>query len=155
MTAYTPDIVVAKYVEVRDQLKIEEDAHAERMKPKREALEKMEAWLLDYLNREKVESARTAAGTAYKSHSLSVQMGDWDTFFGWVVSRAIERALAAVEAGGGETDAARAFTATPELSFLTHAVAKTAVQEHMDKHEGQPPPGVRTTTFVKVGVRRA
>lgn len=153
MTA-TIDQVVERYVQLRDQRKAMDDAHAEKVKPLGEALQVMEAWLLAQLNQAKLDAAKTEFGTAYKSTVMSAGIENWDIFLGHVVGRALERALAAVENGGSEQDAAGAFLASPELGFLTRSVTKTAVEEYMQASKGKLPPGIKTAFITKINVRR-
>lgn len=154
----TPDMVIAKAVELRDQLKALDEKQSAERRPYTEALERIEAWLLNHLNESKAESIRTGAGTAFKSTTLSATVepdGGWDSFLSWVIRHPLERALAAIEGGHGEHEAAIAFLSSPQFGFLLRGVNKTAVKEMMEADGGRTPPGIKTALVTKVNIRRA
>lgn len=53
--------------------------HTEELKPIREKMDLIEAWLHKQLNDLKVESFKTAEGTAYTTRTTSVKITDWST----------------------------------------------------------------------------
>lgn len=128
--AFTVDQVIAKYVAIRDQMKVISERHAAELKPYAESLDKIEAWLNAKLNEVGADSLKTSEGTAYRSTVQQFKLDDWDQFFSY-----IERSAS--------------------WQFLVHSVNKTAVTEHMAEHQGALPPGVSMTQIHKVNVRRA
>lgn len=126
--SYTAEAVIARYVALRDECDVIAERHAAELKPHRDAMEKLEAWLLASLNAQGADNIKTPQGTAYKSTTLSAKVQDWDALWTFI------------ELGHPE--------------FLIHGVNKSAVKEFMDEHLGQQPPGVETVWVTKVNVRR-
>jgi len=80
------DTVIEKFVELRDkrtELKREFETADFKLK---QAQEKIEGFLLQKLNADKVESFKTAAGTAYISNETRVSCADWPSFYQWVIA---------------------------------------------------------------------
>jgi hypothetical protein len=124
------DLLVEKYVEIRDYIKTEDDAHDERLKPYKEGLKALEAALNDVLNVAGAESVKTTAGTAYRSTVMSTKMSDRQAFEQFVQE-------------------------TNRLDFFTAAVAKDQVKEYMDEHGGRAPPGIDISFIHKINVRKS
>lgn len=122
--------MIKKYVDLRDFMKLRAEARAVEDKPYNEAMETIEGVLLQHLNENNEQSIKTEWGTAYKSTTMSAKVASPEDFFNYV----------------READA---------FQLLTSAVSKDAVKEHMEEHQGQPPPGVDVTYFTKVNFRRA
>lgn len=128
----TPTIgeIVKRYVELRDFMKARNEKRAEEDKPYLDAMTSLEGFVLDHLNRENEQSVKTEWGTAYKSTTMSAKVVDAEALFDYVRN-------------------------TDEFHLLTAAVAKDAVKEHMDEHQGSPPPGVDIGYYTKVNFRRS
>jgi hypothetical protein len=120
---------VAQYVQLRDIIKKEDDEHKEKMRPKRELLEKLNSSLLNAVNAAGAESVRTAAGTVYKTEKKSASIADMDAFWTFVV-------------------------ATADWDLIDRKANVTAVVDHLEKNK-QLPPGVNLNRTYVVGVMRA
>lgn len=122
--------MIKKYVELRDFMKLRAEARAVEDKPYNEAMETIEGIVLQHLNENSEQSIKTEWGTAYKSTTMSAKVASPEDFFNYV----------------READA---------FQLLTSAVSKDAVKDHMEEHQGTPPPGIDVTYFTKVNFRRA
>ena len=75
-----PTIDLAKridqFVHLRDKIKKMDEEHKELMKPYREALDKLNAILLDHLNSIEGDSVKTAHGTVYRTSRKSASLAD-------------------------------------------------------------------------------
>jgi hypothetical protein len=124
----TIDIMVAQYVQLRDRLKLADDAHKEKTKPAREFLEKLNNDILSALNKVGGDSIKTPHGTAYRTEKKSATIADGEMFRGYVTDNAL-------------------------FDLVDWKANATAVAAHIDEHK-VPPPGVNYTTTFVVGVRR-
>lgn len=121
------DLVIETYVEYRDEkARIEREAK-EALKPIKEAMEKLESYLLRELQELGVTSFKTEGGTAF------VATKEWATVKDW------EAALQFIK----ESDS---------YDLLERRVSKIAVRTLVD--EGNPPPGIDYGTKLSVNVRR-
>jgi hypothetical protein len=121
--------LVTKYIAARDlKARIVAD-HKKKLEPLEAAMEKTEAAILDFFNKHDMESARCAAGTAYKSSKSSATVTDMDAFLDFV----------------RENDA---------WHFLERRVSKVAVDEMVEATKDLPP-GVNYSRIASIGIRRA
>lgn len=119
---------VDQYVRLRDEIKRLDDEHKDRLKPYREALEKLNALLLSHLNEIEGESVRTDAGTVYRTEKKSVSLADADAFMRFVI-------------------------AEQAWDLLDRKANVTAVSDFIEVTDSLPPGVNYSSTFV-VGVRR-
>ena len=120
---------VGQYIQLRDLIKREDDAHKERMKSKRELLEQLNGVLLDLVNQAGGESVRTAVGTVYRTEKKSASIADGDAFMRFVI--------------GNE-----------QWDLLDRKANVTAVADFIAEND-TPPPGINFNTAYVVGVRRS
>lgn len=125
----TNDVMVEKYVRIRDHIKELEKKHVEELKKPRIALAILEHWLLDSLNKSETESARTKHGTAYKTVRTSCKVTDWIKTLAFIKKR-------------------------EAWDLLEARVSKTAAVAIVDEIKA-PIPGVEITQENGVNVRRA
>lgn len=123
------DELVDRYVRLRDKKTQLEAAHKKTLEPLNTAMDFLENMILQRLNEQGVESARTAAGTAYKHRVTSVTVADKQAFQNWLH-----------ETGQWELADIRA--------------AKTNVTEYRVTHDDVPP-GLNYKEVMTVGIRRA
>lgn len=121
--------LIAKYVKIRDAKAEKEAAHKEELKRYNNALFKIEQALLKEFNETGQDSAKTPAGTAYRSTRTSAKVSDRDAF------------LAFVRDSDG-------------WDFLENRVNKTAVEAFIEEHD-ELPPGVDVTRVVTINIRRS
>lgn len=159
----TVNDVIAKYVETRDAIKVMSEKHAAEMEPLNRFKTLLEGWLLNYLNENKIESAKTEHGTAFKKDVLAATIDNendgWTALMGFVLRQGLDAALAVMEEGDEDDEthnrALAAFLATPELGLINRSVNKTAVAEMREQRDGFVPPGVKVSTLTNLNVRRA
>lgn len=125
----TIDVLVSRYVEVRDRIKEADKAHKDRMAPARELLDQLNNALLAELNRLKGESVRTSFGTVYRTSRKSATITDGDVFRKWVIQN-------------------------EEWDLVDWRANATATFDYVQNYEN-PPPGVNFTQHFEVGVRRS
>ena len=121
--------IVSKYIELRDYVEAETKAFNERLAPVNNAMEVLSAAAGEMMRTTKQTKLSTEAGTAYEVPGLRVTCQDVTTFHEWVFKY-------------------------EQRAFLTAHVNKEAVQAHMDAHEGDIPPGLKTETYTKINFRR-
>jgi len=125
----TTDQLIERYVTIRDGKAELEAAHKQKTARFNRAMEKIENLLMARLDAEGEESKRTPHGTCYKAVHTRAKVSDRDAFLHFVT----------------EHDA---------WDFVESRVNGKAVEKYVEEH-GDVPPGVKTTRYVKVGVRRA
>lgn len=122
------DDVVEGYIKLRDQKKEIAARHKEELAGIKAKMDTMEGWLMRELNTLGVESAKTDAGTAYKSKRSSVKVQDWEAFFDFVQKNEL-------------------------YHFLEHRASKAAVEEFAEA-QGELPPGLSITVDQNILIRR-
>jgi len=160
MTAPTKDVVIGKYVELRDEVKAISERHAAELAPYTEQMDKIEAWLLANLNQDGVDSYKTSAGTAYKTVSMSARMEDKVPFLEAIYRGIAQRIREALPIGDKEwapeaVDLLTQIIAESDWSLTDIRVNKTGVKEFMEMNANAVPPGVAVESFTKVNIRRA
>ena len=160
MTQITKDVVIGKYVALRDQIKEISERHTAELAPFNEQMDKIEAWLLANLNQDGVDSYKTAMGTAYKSTTMSARMEDKEAFLATVldgVAAALMDNLPGLLTQWAVDVKERVIHSllAADWSLTDIRVNKTGVKEFMEVNGGQVPPGVAVEHVTKVNVRRA
>jgi hypothetical protein len=121
---------VEAYLENRRTKEAIAARHKEELAPVNDWIRKMEMLLLRALNEQGGQHFACKAGTVYKTERTSVSVKDWPV--------ALE------------------FIKDNELwQMLNRAVSKTAVEEYMEEHGGQLPPGLDLRRDLTVNVRSA
>ena len=123
------DTRVAQYVQLRALIKLEDDAHKERMKEKRDTLDVLNNLLLAHLDQVKADSVRTKAGTVYRTIKKSASTADFKAFWDFVVKHKL-------------------------WDLVDRKPNVTAVSEYLDENQTLPPGVNLNSTFV-VGVRKS
>ena len=125
------DAIVQRYLELRDYIKQENDAHAARMAPYREAMTALSAAASMLMEQTGQKALKTEFGTCFPSTTLSVTCSDVQAFHAWVLQY-------------------------KAMQFLTAHVAKDAVEQYMTgAGEGHPPPGVKVEKVISINFRKA
>ncbi len=91
--------------------------------------ERLEAAMLDHLNKHGMESVRTEAGTFYRQQDIKPSGADWQALYDWIK----------------EHDA---------WDALERRIKKTFISEYMEAHQGELPPGVNVHREFVIRVRR-
>ena len=129
MTTMNVEAIVGAYIKVRDEVAQIKANHKAQLEPYTQALDKLEAQMLQVLSDAGVESMKTSAGTAYRSERTSVTVADKSAFMDYIESN-------------------RAF------DLLDVRANKTAVEGFMAENQDVPP-GVNIRREVAVNFRRA
>lgn len=128
MSDFKVDVLVAKYVKLRDfEAKVKAELSEKTAMIKTE-MDKIELLLMEFLNDTGQESANTKEGTFYKRTATKTSVADRDMFMQFVFD-------------------------TEAKNFLESRVNKTAVEEYIAEH-GTVPPGVSVTRVVSITVNR-
>ena len=122
--------IVKKFIEIRDFLKARNEKRDEEDKPYDAAMQMLEGAIAIHLREHNEQSVKTEWGTAYQSTTLSCRVTDKETLFNFV----------------RESD---------NFQLLSGNVAKDAVREYADEHQGAYPPGIDVAFVTKVNFRRA
>ena len=125
--SHTIDEIVGKYVLLRDKKKAITDGHKEQLAPYNEAMDQIEAWILNQLQETGAQSVKTSAGpTAYLSTLTKSTVEDPEAFLDYLKS-------------------------TGRMDLIDLRPNVTAVQDFLEQHSS-PPPGVRVRreTFARI-----
>lgn len=120
---------VGQYVQLRDKIKGIKEAHKEQLKPYDEALEALNTWLLDQLNKTGAKHIATEHGTIYRIVRVSASLADADVFWKYVLDN-------------------------QEWRLIDRRANVTGVQAHVND-KGDLPPGVSLNQYSEAGVRRS
>jgi len=125
----TPDLMIEKYVLLRDKEAEIKKRHVAELAPYHEVMARLEGWLLEALNQAGLSSMKAPAGTAFKTTRTSAKVIDWPATLAFIRER-------------------------EAWDLLEARVSKLAAQEIMAELK-QPIPGVETSAELCVNVRRA
>lgn len=129
MGTMTPAQKVAAYIKLRDFKKAADDEYKQSMQRTVDAMEKLEADLLDHLNQTGANSLACDDGTVYRNTQMSATVENREVFKDYCIQHDLWEAM-------------------------DIRANKTFVREFMEKN-GTPLPGVKVTTIATVGVRRS
>jgi len=129
MTDLTPSQMIEKYIALRNKAAKIRQKHVDELTPYNEVMLRLEAAMLDHLNRTKLKSVASPAGTAFKSTSTSVTVHDWKKTLAYIV-------------------------AENQWDLLEARVAKKAAETIMEETK-KPIPGVQFSQATVLRVRAA
>lgn len=129
MNQYTDEQLIAKHFELEAVLKRREEDRDKEDKAFKDAIVTIKAVLQQRLIERGANHTATDSGTAYLSDILNVKVTDRAEFIKYAMN-------------GGE-------------DMLLASAQKDAVKTYMQMHEGQNPPGVETSVFTKLNIRRS
>ena len=135
--------VIARYIELRDAKAIIARRHEEELAPFNDKMQRIEAWLLNEVNKTGGTSIKTPSGTAIKTNQTSVTMEDGQEFKRFFFGPVAETYGLDLE---NVINLARW-----EVADLR--AGKCGVQEYIKQHKIQPP-GVKVSSMATVSVRR-
>ena len=124
----TVDEVVKGYIKLRDRKQKMKKEQADDLRPISEKMTLLENWLLRDLQTRKVESQKTAEGTAFISTMAAATVKDRDAFFAFVKENEM-------------------------WDLLENRVSKTVVRDYLED-TGEVIPGVNYQETVVVRIRR-
>ncbi len=133
MPKMNPDnigIYAGKYIRLRDKIKAIEEADKDRLAPLKNMLVALNGMFVEYTQSSGQDSFTVnGVGTVYRTEKKSVTIEDAEAFKRHVI--------------GSEA-----------YDLLDWKANSTAVKDFLEEHQALPP-GVKYTTMVTVGVRRA
>lgn len=129
MNQYTDEQLIAKHFELEAVLKAREEEREKEDKAFKDGIAVIKATLQQRLIERGANHTATDAGTAYLSDILNVKVTDRAEFLKYAFN-------------GGE-------------DMLLASAQKDAVKTYMQMHEGQNPPGVETSVFTKLNIRKS
>lgn len=130
----TPSELIAAYIQIDNWIADEHHRFDAHMKPHHEKLESIKTALQAKMIEESVTSYKTPSGTAYQSVIVSPTIeGDKAAFMDWCLDDWEHR---------GEM-------------LQIGAPQKAALQAYSEENKGQLPPMVKTTTIIRVNIKRS
>ena len=123
--------LVEKYLQLKAKVASMSEAFDAQVKPYKDGMATIENALLALLNERGADNTKTDAGTAYKSVITSVKVVDRNVFLKFCIDN--------WNAGGSD--------------MLNVSAVKDPVKQFMNGSTA-PPPGVETSAFTRVNVRR-
>lgn len=128
------NVLIAKYVELRDRKAALEKTVREQTAQLDNLMNAIETRLTAFLDEQGVTSLKSPSGTVYFTHRESATVADWVAVLDYI-------------------------RANEAWDLLEHRVSKTAVKALMEEdrngeYQKPPPPGVDFRRFRTVGVRR-
>ena len=155
----TVDTVVARYIELREEVSAMSARHAAEMDPLRDKMSKIESWLLAKMTADGVDSYKTPHGTPYKATRTSVTMEDRSQFMEFVLRPAAEAIDRLVRQFGlARPDFANEVRAAifqfANWGIVDLRAGKKGIEEQVEA-TGQLPPGIARSQVVTVNIRKA
>jgi hypothetical protein len=137
----TPDQLIEKYLKLKDHCAAQSKQFQEYLKPFNEQMVEIENKLLAMLhdlNKNKPDAKKAMlscdSGTAYLSTIVSPKITERDKYIDFVLDN---------------------WDSVGNAMLQLAAPQKDAVEEYLTAHEGQLPPGVTTSAFTRVNIRRS
>jgi 3-methyladenine DNA glycosylase AlkD len=121
--------LVSQFVALRDRKRALEKQHEAELKPFTKLLDEIGGKLLQHLQEIKADSVSTPGGTAYQITKPSAVIRDGAAFRSFI-------------------------TTTENFDMVDWRANANAVFEYIAEHDGEPPPGIHASTFVRIGVRQ-
>lgn len=128
MNEFTDELLISRYFELEAVLKIREENRALEDKPFKDGLTVIKNVLQQRLIERGANHTATDSGTAYLSDILNVKVTDRQQFLAYVLAEGDDMLLASAQ--------------------------KDAVKTYLQLH-GAHPPGVETSVFTKLNIRRS
>lgn len=137
----TADQLIERFLKLKDHCAAQQKQLSDFLKPFQEQMAEIENKLLAMLNalsKNKAESKRAQlacdAGTAYLSTITTPKVVERDPYIDFVLDN---------------------WDTIGNAMLLIGAPQKDALEEYMTAHNGQLPPGVTTSSFTRVNIRRS
>ena len=152
MAEETPDSKIERWNALKAHLAAQTKLFADYCKPFKEEQDAIEAWLLDFLNRTKQNSAKTEHGTAYRSTLTQPKIVERDAYLDWCLDH--------WDAGGNEMLQIGAPQVAAFEAYMEER--KKTIEEYAEKSGGElpaetslTPPGTQVNYFTRVNVRKS
>lgn len=139
----TDATLVSQYITTRDWIAEESKRFAAHLQPYKAKMEAIENEFLRRLNERGQDASPTEHGTAYKSTLLNVALSPEGAEYNGMTGR------------DAFLDYCMEFWDTFGNEALLFSPQKDAIKKFMEENEGRLPPGIKTSFFTKVNVRRS
>jgi hypothetical protein len=124
----TVDQVVARYIQIRDDLKTMDERHKAERAPLVETQNLLTEWIMKHLETTGSTAVKTNHGTCYQSTRYTASLADADAFMKFV-------------------------TENQMFDLLDRRANSTAVRDYVEEHKSLPP-GCNLSAIRTIGVRR-
>jgi len=152
LPATTVDDLIQEHFRNDDWLTAEQKRFSEHIKPVLDRQEMIKNQLMEKLNTDGLEKFSTDHGTAYKSRILNTKIdADAEPY-----KRVDEPNRVVEEFHGREAVLEFCLDHWDEIGneMLQIGVTKDPVKQYIEQH-GKPPPGISTSTFTRINIRRS
>lgn len=139
------------YLKLRNAKKDIDAQAKERTGPITQAMDRIEAFMLEKMNELGTDSLKNEAGTPYRAESVSVTLADAPVFLDFVLGRALQALPIKPEA---REAIKQAMMDSGQLSLLEARPSKSAVETLLEE-TNELPPGLNRRVEAKVNVRAA
>lgn len=129
---FTDAQLVEKYLELKAHIAARTETFDTEIKPFKDGMATIENEFLKRLDERGADNTKTDAGTAYKSTLLNVKVVDRDAFLKFCTT----------------------YWETIGAEMLNVTAVKDPVKQYMNG-QNMPPPGVETSQFVRINIRRS
>lgn len=145
----TDEALMERYFQLKDWLAGEDTRYKAYVGPFKEEMDGIETEFLTRLNARGADASKTDNGTAYKSTLLNVSVSPEGLPY-----KAIDREAPMT---GREALLEFCLDRWEEIGsdLLQVGAQKDAVKKWMEESGGNPPPGVKTSFFTRVNIRRS
>jgi hypothetical protein len=146
----TAEQLITERFEITDKLKAAAKKLAEYAAPWNARMEQIDVELMTLLNQMGGDKAAisTDVGTAYKSHLLNVSIDHEGETYVNAAGKEQKGRMALLDWSLENWDEGGA-------DLLLVQPQKDGIKAYMEAHDGKPPPGIKTSWFVRVNVRRS
>lgn len=148
-TSWTDEILMERYFHLKDWIAAENARYATHIDPHKKEMDGIENEFLKRLNDRGADSTKSEFGTAYKSTLLNVSVSSEGPPY------AIENDAEPLTGRDALLEAALEHWSEWGSDMLMIGVQKDAVKKYLEDHEGKEPPGVKTSRFTRVNIRRS
>lgn len=149
--------LIGRYVELRDHIEVATKQFETSLAPYKQAMEVISAAVTEEINRLDGQSIKTEKGTAFRQEWTAVKVADRELFFDFIFGeREFESLMEHTFASDVAAELHELHTKLQVTrEFMTSAVSKDVVKEHLEKNNGVLPPGLDFTSGYKTLFRRA
>lgn len=124
------DDVIAGYLKLREKKEELSARHKEELAPVNEQLFKLEGWLQKQLIEQGLQNFKGKSGTAFLQQVSSCTVEDRNAMLNWIRENEM-------------------------WDFLESRVSKSVVQDYLESHDGEVPPGISYKSEIEVRIRRS
>lgn len=154
---FTLEQVIDRYLAVKDEVELIEADTKAKLEPLKKAMTAIETYLMAVSNQTGQTQFGTTNATAFQTTKTNCGVADFEATKRFMLHDAIEAVVRRVGypdiPPGLLEECLDIALEKGAWQLLNKAVNKTTVKEHMDQHDGVPPPGVKWESFKAIQVR--